>query len=54
MPDQVHYTTMKTGTGEVDPDYNLIFTDITAQVTTIHTETTQGQHWDNHSHHRSS
>ena len=42
MPDQVHDTTMKTGTGEVDPDCNLIFVDIAAQVITIHTEATQG------------
>ena len=30
MPDQVHETTMKTGTGEVNPDHNLSFADITA------------------------
>ena len=42
MPDQVHDTTMKTGTGKVNPDHNLIFTDIAAQVIMIHTETAQG------------
>ena len=40
MPDQVQGTTVKTGTGKIDPDHNLIFTDITAQVVTIHTEAT--------------
>ena len=30
LPDQVQDTTMKTGTGEVIPGHNLIFTDITA------------------------
>ena len=30
MPDQVHYATMKTGTGKVDLDHNLIFADIAA------------------------
>ena len=33
---------MKTGTGEVDPDHNLIFTDIADGVITIYTEATQG------------
>ena len=33
---------MKTGTGEVIPDHNLIFTDITAQVVITHTEATPG------------
>ena len=33
---------MKTGKGKVIPDHNLIFTDITVQVITIHTEATQG------------
>ena len=28
MPDQVQGNTVKTGTGEVIPDHNLIFTDI--------------------------
>ena len=42
MPDQIQGTTMKTGTGEVDPDHNLIFADITAQVILIHTEAAQG------------
>ena len=42
MPDQVQGTTVKTGTGKVDPDHNLIFTDITAWVIMIHTEVTQG------------
>ena len=42
MPDQVHNTTMKTGTGEVNPDHNLLFTDITAQGIMIHTEASQG------------
>ena len=40
MPDQVQSTTMKTGTGKVIPDHNLIFTDITARVITIHSEAT--------------
>ena len=43
MPDQVQGTTMKTGTGEVDPDNNLIFADIAAQVIVIHVEAAQGQ-----------
>ena len=30
MPDQVQGTTMKTGTGEVVPDHNLVFRDIVA------------------------
>ena len=30
MPDHVHVTTIKKGTGNVNPDHNLIFTDITA------------------------
>ena len=42
MPDKVQGTTMKTGTGKVIPDHNLIFTDITAQVIMIHTEATPG------------
>ena len=43
MPDQVQGTTMKTGTGKAIPDHNLIFTDIAAQVMTIHTEAAPGQ-----------
>ena len=42
MPDQVQGTTVKTGTGEVIPDHNLIFADITACTVMIHTEATQG------------
>ena len=42
MPDQVQGTTVKTGTGEAIPDHNLIFTDITASVFTIHTEANPG------------
>ena len=42
MPDQVQGTTKKTGKGKVIPDHNLIFTDITAQVITIHTEAAPG------------
>ena len=42
MPDQVQDNTMKTGTGKVIPDHNLIFKDITAQVIMIHTEATLG------------
>ena len=42
MLDQVQGTTMKTGTGEANPDHNLIFTDIAAQVIVIHTEDAQG------------
>ena len=30
MPDQVHDTTVKTGTGGVNSDHNLIFADIAA------------------------
>ena len=41
MIDQVHNTTMQTEICEVNPDHNLIFTDIAAQVITIHTEATQ-------------
>ena len=33
---------MKTGTGKVIPDHNLIFTDIAAQVVMTHTEATPG------------
>ena len=40
--DQVPDTTMKTGTGKVVPDHNLIFTDIEAQVIMTHTEATPG------------
>ena len=42
MPDQIQGTTVKTGMGKVNPDHNLIFTDIAAQVITIHTEVAQG------------
>ena len=42
MPDQVQDTTMKTKTGEADPDYNLILKDIALQVIAIHTEAIQG------------
>ena len=42
MPDQVHNTTMKTETGKVNPDHNLIFTGIAARVIMIHTEAAQG------------
>ena len=42
MPDQVQDTTMKTGTGKIDPDHNLIFADIVAGVIVIHTEATSG------------
>ena len=42
MPDQVQGTTMKTGTGEVVPDHNLIFTDITVHIIMIHTEASPG------------
>ena len=42
MPDQVQDTTMKTGTGEVIPDYNLILTDIAVRAIMIHTEATPG------------
>ena len=41
-PGQVQGTTMKTGTGKVIPDHNLIFIDIAARVITIHTEATPG------------
>ena len=41
-PDQVKDTTVKTGTGEVIPGQNLIFTDIAAQAIMNHTETTPG------------
>ena len=40
--DKVQGTTMKTRTGQVISDHNLIFTDIAAQVVTIHTEATPG------------
>ena len=40
--DQAQDTTMKTGTGEVVPDHNLIFTDITAQVIMVHAEAAPG------------
>ena len=33
---------MKTGTGEVIPGHNLIFTDIAAEVIMTHTEATPG------------
>ena len=42
MQDQVQDPTMKRGTGKVDPDHNLSFADITAQVIMIHTEAIQG------------
>ena len=42
MPDQVQGNTIKTRTGEVIPDHNLIFTDITAQVIMIHAEAAPG------------
>ena len=42
MPDQVQDITMKTETGEVDPDHNLIFENNAAQIVTIPTEATQG------------
>ena len=42
MPDQVQGTTMRTGTGKVIQDYNLIFTDIAAWVAMIHTEAIPG------------
>ena len=42
MPVQVDNTTVKTGTGEVDPDHNLISADIKPQVAMIHTEATEG------------
>ena len=42
MPGQVPDTIMKTGTGEVIPGHNHIFTDITAQVIMIHIEAIPG------------
>ena len=42
MPDQVQDTTMKTETGKADPDHNLIFEIIAAQVVMILKEATQG------------
>ena len=42
MPDQVQDTTMKKETGKANPDHNLIFKNITAQVIVILTEATQG------------
>ena len=39
---QVQDTTMKTRTGEVIPDHNLIFTDIAAQVIMTYTEAAPG------------
>ena len=42
MPDQVQGTIVKTGTGKVIPDDNLIFADITAQTIMIHIEATPG------------
>ena len=42
MPDHIQGNTIKTGTGKVDPDNNLIFTDTAAQVIMIHTEATPG------------
>ena len=42
MPDQVQDTTMTTGTSKVNPDHDLIFEDIAAQVIVIHTEAAQG------------
>ena len=42
MLDQVQDTTMKTETGKADPDHNLIFKDIAAQVIITHTEAPQG------------
>ena len=41
--DQVQDTAMKTGTGEVVPGHNLIFTVTAAQVVMTHTETAPGQ-----------
>ena len=40
--DQDQDTTMMTGTGEVIPGHNLIFTDVTAQVIMTHIEATPG------------
>ena len=42
MPDQVQGTTVKTGTGKVNPDHNLIFADIAALVVMVNTKTAQG------------
>ena len=42
MPDQIQDTTMKTETGKADPDHNLIFKNIAAQVIMIPTEAAQG------------
>ena len=42
MPDQVQDTIMTKETGEANPDHNLIFKNITAQVVVIHTEAAQG------------
>ena len=42
MPYQVQDTTMKTETGEADPDHNLIFKSIAAPVVAILTEAAQG------------
>ena len=42
MPGQAPDTTIRTGTGEVIPGHNHIFTDITAQVTMIHIEAVPG------------
>ena len=42
MTDQIPDTTVRTETGKANPDHNLIFEDITAQVITIHTEAAQG------------
>ena len=42
MPDQVQGITIKTGTGKVILDHNLIFTDIAAQVATIPIEAAPG------------
>ena len=41
-PDKVQDTTMKTGTGEVVPGHNIIFTDITAHVIMTRTEAAPG------------
>ena len=42
MSDQVHDTTVKTETGKVNPDHNLLSADFTARVIAIYTEITQG------------
>ena len=42
MPDLHQDTTMKKETGKANPDHNLIFKNIAAQVITIHTESNQG------------